>query len=81
MFFVLGSINTITNIACCVIMIRFVSLVKRITHQTKLAYEKDNNSILKDKLTVNTLLANLHVSMIFAYSIVMFFELILYPFM
>jgi hypothetical protein len=81
MFFVLGSLNAITNIACCVIMGLFINLIKRITIQIRLDGPINKNNILTRKVTINSLVTGLHMTFIIVYTVVIFVDEITYPFL
>ena len=79
MFYVLGSLNTATCIVCCIVMILFLRLVKRIVSRTTVHTSDSRENILTSEVGVNTIVTSLHITLIIAFTILTFCEELIYP--
>jgi hypothetical protein len=79
MFYVLGSINTATNIICCVVMGLFLRLIRQIVSQISVKVSSGSVTTVSAEITLNTLVTSLHIGLIITYTILNFLEEILYP--
>ena len=75
----LGSLNTATCIVCCIVMILFLRLVKRIVGRTTVHTADSRENILTSEVGVNTIVTSLHITLIIAFTILTCCEELIYP--